>query len=271
MFLEDILPSTTPRYKYEGIPQCLRILEQEQERHESARSFNPYLIFFAVDESSFLKCFVNSDKSLITQSWEMYDHSSHNVLVKLSTTSLIEAAATFDSIFSTWARRVQNNLLTATSSSPVSTETRSKRADLSWTPAHPPVGRSSQWPTVIVEASWSERRRKLENDVGFWLNKSNGQVKVVLTIAVHPGGRIDIEKWDLPPVPGSKATPCSTQKIEIVRDPAPNTSKVRGRLDVKFQDVFLREKEGTETDFALSHSDMEEIAMKVWASQLEKI
>ncbi|KAJ6138912.1 hypothetical protein N7471_005398 [Penicillium samsonianum] len=58
-----------------------------------------------------------------------------------------------------------------------------------------------------------------------------------------------------------------TQKIEIVRKPAPNCPKVNGQLKLQFRAIFLREKKGTETDFVLTERDMEHIARLIWAVQ----
>ncbi|KAJ5812513.1 hypothetical protein N7474_008814 [Penicillium riverlandense] len=270
MFFEEVLPSTTPRYEYEGIQGFLHILEQEQERYEREGSFNPYIIF-AIDEHSFLECFVDSEEDLLTKSWETYDHSSHNILIKMETANHAVAAGAFDSIFSTWARRVRDNPLACTARTAVRGHTRTKRADSSWTPVFLPAGRSPKWPTLVLEVAWSERRPKLERDIDFWLRESNGDVKVVLSITVHPCGIISIEKWDLSPTSSGNGTaPRPTQKIEIVRKPTPNCPRVKGQIQLQFQDIFLRDKEGTDIDFIISHSDMEEIASQVWGFQFEQ-
>lgn len=81
---EEVLPATTPRYQYQGIEQCLRILEQEVERF-AREGGNPYVIVFDVDERSFLKCFVNSED--LTSSWVTYNDSASTLHLIPSYTS----------------------------------------------------------------------------------------------------------------------------------------------------------------------------------------
>src|SRR5256714_969832 len=38
----------------------------------------------------------------------------------------------------------------------------------------------ADWPTIVIEAGWSESLRKLRLDAGFWLEDSGGEVKIVL-------------------------------------------------------------------------------------------
>jgi len=268
MFYEDVLPSTTPRYEYEGIQHCLQILEQWSERSERESRPNPYLIF-AIDERSFLECFVNSGESLLTKSWETYDHSSNHVLIKMQSVEHATAAGAFDVIFTLWAHGVRDTPLSSTSTRIVRGHTRTKRADSSWTPRDPPAPRSTKWPTLAVEVAWSEPRAKLQQDVAFWLNESKGEVKAALTITVRAHGRIAIEEWVLPTT-GNTTIPYPNQKIEIVRNPGPNCPRIQGQLTLQFRDIFLRDKRGKETDFTLSHSDMEEIGDSVWKFQFNK-
>ncbi|KAF9238426.1 hypothetical protein DTO013E5_10091 [Penicillium roqueforti] len=59
-----------------------------------------------------------------------------------------------------------------------------KEPDGSWIPRELPPGRSEKWPTVILEVGVSEAKKKLRADADWWLANSEGQVHVVITIAV---------------------------------------------------------------------------------------
>jgi hypothetical protein len=66
----NVIPSTIPRYSYQGIQQCLENINQESERYEREESegpgiSNPYVIM-DIGELSFLECFVNSGEKLET-------------------------------------------------------------------------------------------------------------------------------------------------------------------------------------------------------------
>lgn len=87
-------------------------------------------------------------------------------------------------------------------------------------------------------------------------------------MTVHARGRITIEQWGRNQRPdGSVDLRIPAQMIEIVRKPAPNYPRVNGQLNLQFRDVFLREKEGTETDFVFTEKYMEYIGGAVWTIQ----
>ncbi|KAJ5669082.1 hypothetical protein N7462_010152 [Penicillium macrosclerotiorum] len=265
MSFQDVLPSTTPRYGYESIQQCLDIVEQELdrfEREEYTRSCNPYIIIY-IEERDFQECFVNSGERLLTLSWDLYDYTSQATLLKMESRPHAIVASIFDPIILAWAQRAVDTLLVPTSTASVRGSTRNKRPDIFWTPRDPPGGRSTKWPTLVGEVAYSEPRGKLIQDMEFWLNESHGDVKIALTITIHARGRISIEKWKFDRL----NRPRPVQKIEIVRNPAPNCPKVNGRLKIPFRDVFLCEKRGTEADLVFTESDMENIGRYVWAFQ----
>lgn len=272
MSFEDVIPSTTPRYKYQGIQECLDIIDRESEKYAQHGDIsNPYVVM-EIDERSFLDCFVESDEKLLTLSWETYDYISHSILIKMESNIHAVGIGAFNTIFSTWARPVADTPIYQTNTMHVRGKTKGKRADISWTPINPPAGRSIKWPTLVGEVTWMERRSKLVQDMKFWLEESHRQVKVALAITIHARGRITIEKWETNPSSDDGImSPFPTQKIEIVRKPAPNCPRITGELVIKFKDVFLRERKGTENDFVLTESDMEEMARGIWAFQFPKV
>ena len=266
----DGLPSGTPRYKYEGIQQCLRIIEQERYEREASRDLdllNPYLVI-DIDERSFLECFVNSGENLLTLSWEIYDHSSHFTILKMESGPHSVAAGTFNLIFGIWARGVRDNLIMPTNTKTIHSGAITKRADISWTPFFPAAGRSANWPTFVGEVAYSQTRQSFLQAIEFWLKSSNGDVKTAITIHIRGRGRITIEQWARNQRPdGSMDLRFPEQKIEIQRSPEQNSPRVTGKLTLPFRDIFLRDKKGKETDFVLTRSDMEEIAERVWAAE----
>ncbi|CAI7678697.1 unnamed protein product [Penicillium pancosmium] len=187
-----------------------------------------------IDEDSFLKCFVESDEKLLESSWRSYDYSSQSVLIEMESNEHATAVAAFSAIFSAWTRPVTDTPLAYTASMNVCGESKEKKPDFSWTPLHSPGGRLTDWPILAGEVAWSEPRQKLVQDMKFWLQECHGQVKVALSITVHTCGRISIEKWSVNP--GNKyASPIVTQKIEIVREPAPDCSRVAGELTINLR------------------------------------
>ncbi|KAJ5741965.1 hypothetical protein N7533_011374 [Penicillium manginii] len=268
MSFQDFLPSTTPRYRYKGYRECLRLFEEEYEKFEHEEdplgcAYNPYFIM-DIDERSFLECFVNSGDNLLTLSWEIYDHVYQSTLLKMESPAHAVAIGTFNTIFSAWARRVTDPILFNTTTRTVRGRSRTKNADISFTPAEVPSGRSHKWPTFVGEVAWSEPRSKLIEDMRFWLEDQENSVNVAITISVLRG-RILIESWEV----SDNKPPSPTQKIEIVRNPQLGCPQVSGRLEIKFSDVFLREpKPGArERNFIMTTADMHELATGIWEYQ----
>ncbi|KAJ6188172.1 hypothetical protein N7519_003080 [Penicillium mononematosum] len=275
MSLKDLLPSTTRRYKYVGIKQCIMIMCEEiyrYDREERGGSPKPHFIIECVDERSFLECFVNSEEKVLTLSWETYDHVSQFVILEVGSLIHENAKDRFDMIFFSWAKSFRDTasaedaFIVPTNRRHVRGETMSNKGDISWMP----IGRERanvEWPTLVGEVAWSEPRQKLLKDIEFWLKNSNGQVKVAITITVHVNGRITIEQWTTKLRPDGSMNLQTTQKMEIVRNPAPNCPRISGQFKLQFCDIFLREKKGAKTDFVLTESDLEDIAGVVWANQ----
>lgn len=266
MPFQDILPSTTRRYRYEGPRQCLEVLEQESERWEREEvalgcAYSPYFIM-DIDEHSFLECFVNSEDKLLRLSWELYDHVSQSALLKMESSAHAVAIGAFNTIFSAWARPVVHPLLSSMCTRTVRGQTRTKKADISWCPTEKPSGQSHKWPTFVGEVAWSERRSKLEADMKFWLDDPDSSVTAAITISVLRG-KIVVESWER----GHNKPPSPKQKIEIIRTPRLGHAQVNGQLEIRFSDVFLREKREGESDFILTPADMDELASHIWAHQ----
>ena len=67
--------------------------------------------------------------------------------------------------------------------------------------------READWPTIVIEAGWSESLRKLRPNAGFWLEDSGGNVKIALLISIgrRRGARtMIIEKWENRLVPDNR-------------------------------------------------------------------
>ncbi|KAJ5689016.1 hypothetical protein N7462_003408 [Penicillium macrosclerotiorum] len=174
------------------------------------------------------------------------------------------AAGAFNTIFTAWARGVIDPMLSNTSTRTVRGISRTKKADISWTPSEMPSGRSHKWPTFVGEVAWSEHRSKLIEDMRFWLEEPKSSVNVAITISVLRG-RILIERWEFSDNP--RLSP--TQTIEIARNPQLGRPQVNGQLEVKFSDVFVREPraEAREQNFVMTEADMHELANHIWEYQ----
>ncbi|KAJ5482538.1 hypothetical protein N7475_001350 [Penicillium sp. IBT 31633x] len=162
------------------------------------------------------------------------------------------AAGAFNTIFSAWARRVVDPLLSPTGTRGVRGQTRTKKADISWCPSEMPHGRPHKWPTFVGEVASSERRIKLQEDMKFWLDNPDISVNAAISISVLHD-KIMVESWGR----GHNKPPSPNQKIENIRNPHPGCPRVNGQLEIQFSDVFLRAKRHGESNFVLTATDMD--------------
>ncbi|EKV06516.1 hypothetical protein PDIG_77130 [Penicillium digitatum PHI26] len=175
------------------------------------------------------------------------------------------AQGAFEKIFEAWTGFDENYPLLATRNATFrGASGRNKRPDSAWQPLHAASGRSSHWPTIVLEVACSESRRKIERDIKFWLTESNDQVNIALTMRIYNRGRISVEEWrgrgpNRPPIP--------CQRIDIVRDAGLNGSRVQGSFRLSYEDIHLRERPQKATDFTLTAGNMEYIAKAVWEFQ----
>jgi len=136
--------------------------------------------------------------------------------------------------------------------------------------------READWPTIVIEAGWSESLSKLQLDAGFWLEDSGGDVKIVLLISIGRGqraGTMIIEKWENRPVPANRPatrsnttqTPTQIHAIEI--DSNSNPNNVNGApLTLEFRKIFLRQAvPPLEQDFTFTAQYLSAFASHFWA------
>jgi hypothetical protein len=148
----------------------------------------------------------------------------------------------------------------------VTTSERSKQADCSWSPLPDPQGRSGHWPTVVLEVAWFESLEKVKRDVAWWLNKLNGEVKMVITIDIkHPSGNIYINTWERAELPTSanpNPEPCAVQEVKIFRH---LRSAIGDHLVIPFRDLMLRPAVGpTEGNWVFPREELLKLADRVW-------
>ena len=118
MLYQDVLPSTTPTYEYKGVQDFLQILDRELEHYERNELSNPYIVLF-IDERSFLDYYVDSEEGLSRTSWNTYDPSCNELVIRLQT-RIHSAGALFAEIVRSWpGSRDENHRLLPTPTVPV--------------------------------------------------------------------------------------------------------------------------------------------------------
>jgi hypothetical protein len=146
-----------------------------------------------------------------------------------------------------------------------------------------------QYPTLVIEAGWSQTLQKLREKARWWFDKSKGDVKIVLLIKSSPGSNhIQIEKWKLGLAPSRQGatttraaaamTPQCIHVVEIalaagINNAHPNRFNpasyvvTGGPLQLEFIDLFLRQPISPgERDLILGNTTLQEYAASFWES-----
>ncbi|EEP77317.1 predicted protein [Uncinocarpus reesii 1704] len=151
----------------------------------------------------------------------------------------------------------------------VATESRRKEPDCSYLPKSLPDGRSDKWPSLIVEVGFTESARKLEMDAKWWLQASNGDVGLAITITVNARDRsIVLKTWENGPgdTGPQSALPRATQTVSVLGSIDPENPVVRnGPFLIPFQKLLLRDSVDSEGDIALNEEDLTNLSVQLWA------
>ena len=128
----------------------------------------------------------------------------------------------------------------------------------------------SAWPTFVIECGVSETLSKLKIDCQWWLENSNGDVKIALLMKIsREHESIHIELWEMAPVPNlaiCRAHPHPTrmslqkiQEIDIVGSVVTGAPLVLG-----FEKILERPMGQGEEDFVLLGQDLADMATYCW-------
>ena len=119
-----------------------------------------------------------------------------------------------------------------------------------------PLPKLQEWPTLVIEAGYSQSWASLHTKMRWWFTASKEQVKIVLLAKFEAGhNKIVLEKWKpaaILPRPGATATRSSStheprreQLIVIQQEPTANPANPApytvhgGGLVLKFNDLFV--------------------------------
>ncbi|KAK7408560.1 hypothetical protein QQX98_009265 [Neonectria punicea] len=141
-----------------------------------------------------------------------------------------------------------------------------------------PERRGNAWPTLAIEAGYSQTLPGLRKKMRWWFAASDHQVKIVLLVKFQRerDTRIIIEKHIEAAAqirPGATTTraaaqlqPTCTQVITITEDPSNPLSYnvTRGALRLEFHLLFLRQPRQGEGDVVISIQQLQEYAGDVW-------
>ncbi|KAL4987835.1 hypothetical protein BDW68DRAFT_187689 [Aspergillus falconensis] len=138
-----------------------------------------------------------------------------------------------------------------------------KIPDEAWRPLRLPKGRSLDWPSVVLEASFSETRKKLMSDIRHWLGASGGDVKVVFTVAIERHApKIITERWVM-----KNSREGREQRIEIAKSGA-EVAVSKDALELSFERIFLcPPSTDGETIISVHAPALKSFAEAIWEQQ----
>jgi hypothetical protein len=158
-----------------------------------------------------------------------------------------------------------------------------KGPDSSFVPEPPRVARRD-WPSVVFEIGCLESLTRLRFEAGFWLQKSNGLVRIVLVVAIQRSSRQLIfeiwenrpSQWNIStsanPNPVNSMVPTMTQVASAAEQqgwqqlsPGSHFTITGAPLRFHFQDVFLRPPILPETDVILTAANLYACATKAFS------
>ncbi|KAK7429746.1 hypothetical protein QQZ08_003772 [Neonectria magnoliae] len=137
------------------------------------------------------------------------------------------------------------------------------------------------WPTLVIEAGYSQTLLELRNDIRWWFGTLDHKVKIVLLVKFDQSARsIIIEKYIEAPArirPGATTTraaarlePTCAQVITITENQNPGNPMsyyvTRGALRLEFDLLFLRQpRQGEgEGDIVISIQQLQQYAERIW-------
>lgn len=250
------LPSGTEQYRYEGKRQFLEVYHAQRRKKTSL-----YFVFFGISLHTYLRDFQG-------QAIDSFYPGINCIVVKMKTKKHDWVAGIIHEMihdkvmeFDSSARKGLRMFGQATYKGP----DRSKEADLTFVPKELPANRSTKWPSFVVEVGWSESERKLKNDAKWWLTRTLGDVKRVLTIKVNQKDeRITMNSWTLQQ--GRTDEIDLMQSTVISRDNDIQPVIVDNDLEIPFADLYLRPaRTGEDEMIVFNTEELVDFATDVWA------
>ncbi|KAH8690461.1 hypothetical protein BGW36DRAFT_364041 [Talaromyces proteolyticus] len=258
------LNPNTQQYEYRGKKHFLSTRAQELDlfRGDRTGTRSQYIIYWGIHRDTFCRDFENTEDEFNVES---YFPCLGIILIKMISPPHEVAHERISSIMTlklAAMNRMDKNVF-ETGRSDRTTVQRTKQPDTSYQPKRLPKGRSRQWPTLTIEAGYSESRRKLADDARWWLTASQGDVKAVVTISIGQKQRsITFEKWAL-----VQQQPAVAYRAVLSQEDGRNSIHTTNDnpLIISFQDMFLRPAQGEkEKDIEIEMDDLKEMAESVW-------
>lgn len=265
------LPLGTREYRYRRRQQLWKILDREQMLYTADKTGrrSEYVVFSHVDEPTFQRFYGSRlnlhsylpQPQLLIAKLETPAHALANSGLVVEVTEKLKEMG----------MRVRQNL-NILFGGVIQGADKSKRPDHQFFPKPLPETRDSKWPSMVIEVGHSKSGSQLRRDASWWINASDGDVKLVLTIHVPKKKRIiSYRLWHLMDRPArpDKEIPAQLRHQVTVARRADSSIVASDNLTIPFEHLFLRNPQGTETDIDIDKDTLQSLAEDTW-EEIEK-
>jgi hypothetical protein len=260
------LPPTVNIYPWRSPDHFQNVANSELQRFKDPQlsSTCDWIVFSNVSEPIFEHDF--EEETDLSKQWKSYNRSRQLLFVQIArgTPEHTEATQTFNYIPKEAVDRMGlSTALRNFSGTTIRGGDWAKVPDNGWGPRRPPADHSRKWPTVVLEVGVPQGKSKLEEDARFWLEESEGEVKICLAISVDRRiPEIVIEKWKV-----SNGKPAMAHKVTVWRR---NEDILfdNESLIIEFEDLFLREADNLrEINIEFDQASLRRLAENIWLEQ----
>lgn len=255
------------------------VVDRADSCFRDGQDWNPFVVFRDVPEQELdsVLSAANAEESIITKLGFDYYRPFEVLVVKLRSKEQEQAVQLFTRmLYRKLGQMHQNTSKHLRSSGPevMKTKDRVKVPDACFSPVVN-VSEDRQgnyWPTLVIEVGFSQCHGRLDQDAKWWLQQSEGHVRMVLTVSIERQGceGIKIEKW----VPSnckeshhdhrydSNGGLVKAPSITICRGQNGKVAMMNGeeQLVIPFTQVLHREPQENDRDIVFEREDLENLA-----------
>jgi hypothetical protein len=278
-------------YQFKGIQDLQNRVEKQSDALRDGHTTNQYLVFLGVTKDHLAQ--IDRQRAKTGKHTRMTHYTeTDELIIKLPTEEHETAHVSF-------AKKVNRKLegmglpedsLYGLGATKFVGSSSSKEGDSAYKPLCRPG--KGQWPTLVVEAGYSETLPKLRADAEWWLINSGGDVKIVIVIWIEPASRsLLIEQWCMPlplalrsgPVTRARSTsnanantntkvPVKTQELTVIQDPPiphppgtiPTYTVTGAPLTLEFEKLLLRAPVPPAGNVIFTAADLQAWAERYW-------
>ncbi|KAL2855594.1 hypothetical protein BJX68DRAFT_263952 [Aspergillus pseudodeflectus] len=246
-------PSNIRQYAYQDREQFLNIVN-----HESSNVDGLFLLTGVKNDIFHSTFYIPEDEGPFS-TWLAYDAELQLLLFRMNESPIHSTASPSfqDMLHDTLGEMGMARQLQPVGAALWQTLTGGKRPDHAWRPRASWLRNCHGWPNLVLEVALSETQQKLQSDIRWWLQRSQGQVNNVTVLGfviTHNAPRITIDKWTNDPNGNARLQ----QRIIIAkRRGAGEITITGGPLVIGFESLFERAPTATEPDVSIDEEKLE--------------